>query len=283
MKPKLVRKEEPAFFVRLSDGTSEQGPLRLDDLRGMARAGTLTPDDVFRREGEEEFRPLSSDAALVADLWPEDEPFDPTALQPQTARTPVEKTSEQGFDSAGLLQENVERDRRAKAASGIEDTPPKVRPPWGLIIRWSLAVVLFGGLWFVWRDTGRFAPGDALVIGWSLAIVIAILIGMDLVKLAAAPVNGLITTLFEGTGGGAGADYWTADSLVQQGELKLALSEYRKIVLHHPRELQAYLQGFRIAKSLGDEKEADRFHALALKNLRSDQDRNLFLSSVERM
>lgn len=288
MKPKLARKHEPTYYIQADPGSSEEGPFLLSELRELAASGGITPDTRFRREDETELRPISSDAPLAADLWQEDEPFDPETAAPAEPPPSVEDDTadrDRGFDTSSLLQENVERARAARAASGVEEERPNpLREFWalrGALVRWIAALVLLGIGIFIWIWGGR----DAVTFFFGVLFLVLglALVAFDLAHLVSAPFTGLVGVLFEGTGGGSQADYWTADSLLAQGEYNLALAEYRKIALQYPREVQAYIKGIRCARTIGNQKEADRLYELAMKNLRSDQDRNLFISSVERM
>lgn len=287
MKPKLARKQEPHYFIRGAAG-SEQGPLSLDALRAMARNREISPDTEFRREEESDFRPLAEEPIMVADLWPEEDPFDPALLAGQAQEEePPPGGEESPADASGILEENVERERRARAISEIEEEQDwKTALPLLLpVVRWVVAAVLTGiGFWiWLFRTPEGTGAVTGFVFGLLFIIPAILLVSIDLARLAAAPFSSLMTVLLEGTGGGAKADYWTANSLMEQGEYQMAMSEYRKIVLQHPREIEAYLQGIRAARALGNEREADRFRDLALKGLKSEQDRNLFLSSLERM
>lgn len=288
MKPKLARKHEPTYYIQIHEGASEEGPFTLGDLREMARSGGLTRESWFRRDDESAFRPIASDAPLAADLWQENEAFDPATANPPDAKRPAEEETSEidgGFDTSSVLQENVERDRIARAAAGLEEEPPNRWRDFlalrGTIIRWIAAGVLIAAGVVLWL----LGEGSATTFFFGVILLLPgiALIVFDLAHVVSAPFTGLLSVLFEGTGGGTQADYWTANSLMEQGEHALALAEYRKIVLQYPREVQAYIKGIRCARTLGNEKEADRLYEMALKNLRTDQDRNLFINSVERM
>jgi hypothetical protein len=288
MKPKLARQHEPAYFLRLSEDSPEDGPLVINDLRAMAAAGEITPETLFRREEEAEWRPIADDAPLAVDLWQEETSFDPaTTFHGEAAAAGDESPDQQGgtLTTAELLQQNLERDRLARQAAGEEEASSWKGTLFilGPVARWGGALLLAALVLFIWIGPVTVAASTALVTTMFAAAAIIALVGFDLAQLAASPFSGAISALFEGTGGGAKADYWTADSLLQQGELRLALAEYRKIVMRHPREIEAYVKGIRAARSLGSQADADRLYALAMKNLKSDQDRNLFINAIEKM
>jgi len=285
MKPKLAHKREPSYYISSDAGTTENGPFLLEELRAMARENTITPDVWFRQEDEEDLRPLSDEPALLADLWPEDDYFDPTADAAPEPPPSDPKEEHRGFDTSAVLQENVERDRSARQASGIpEDRPSALAEFWalrGALVRWILGLAFIGGgvaLWVI-------GAGGVVTFFFGVILLLAglVFIAFDLAQIVAAPFTGFFGALLEGTGGGGRADYWTADALKQQGDHRLALAEYRKIALQYPRETKAYIEGIRCARTIGDKREEERLHAMAMKNLKSDQDRNLFANAVQRL
>ncbi|HLS27428.1 MAG TPA: hypothetical protein VK041_02170 [Opitutales bacterium] len=292
MRPKLVRKIEPIYYVRPDAEADEEGPLSLEMLREMAEMGDVSPETWFRLEEETEYRRLGEDGPLAADLWPDDEPFDPetaaVAIETSFEEEPDPEESE-GVEVADLLRANVDRDQELREASG----EPEGGTDWaGLLAYKWLAVRWILGLFFLWKGISVWAGinddgSEVFVLDFLVGLV---LIGAALaltlsetVALVTAPVVRFFEALMQGSGGGGGADYWTADALLAQGDYRLALAEYRRIANDHPREVEAYLKGIRAARALENEKEEERFRELALKNLKSDQDRNLFLASLERM
>lgn len=291
MRPKLARKNEPEYYIRPSAEAAEEGPLSIEVLRDKARAGEISETTLFRRGDETDCRPLGDDAPLVADLWPTDEPFEPEAnvAAPASSETaPTEGNTEHSGNVSELLRGNTERDRVARVDSGEKETGFDWRnfsSLKGVVIRWVIAAVFLAiGLrvWFSGDDSSTgFAVSFALGVG---LIAVAILLTIpETLRIVITPITSFFDTLFQGSGGGKTADYWTADSLMAQGDYRLAVGEYRRIAMEHPREVQAYLKGIRAARALDNQKEVDRFREMALKNLKSDQDRNLFLNSLERM
>lgn len=293
MRPKLVRKIEPIYYVRLDSEAEEEGPLSLELLREMAEMKVVSPETWFRLEEEVEYRRLGEDGPLAADLWPDDEPFDPeTAAAAIGASSAEESDSEgiEGIEVADLLRVNVDRDQELREESGEADEGTDwaglLAYKW-VAARWILALIF---LWIgvsVWSGISPDDGPGAVVVGFLIGLaLIGAAIGLTLsetVAFVTAPVVRFFEALMQGGGGGGGADYWTADALLAQGDYRLALAEYRRIANDHPREVEAYLKGIRAARALENEKEESRFRELALKNLKSDQDRNLFLASLERM
>lgn len=294
MKPKLAKRNEPEYFLRVSRDAPEEGPYSIAVLREKAAGGEITGETWFRLAEEDEYRLLGEDGPLAADLWPEEEAFDPEAAvsaesegaNPAAGNPQGEEgLGDQDGNAAGILGANVQREREARAAveepSQGFDWASLLALKW-LVVRWVLAIGL--AVWGVvlWRSSA----GDsalAFFVG-LLPIAVAIcLTAPETVRWVITPATALVDSLMEGSGGGKSADFWTADSLMEQGEYNLAAAEYRRLALQYPREIQAYLKGIRASRASNNPKEADRFQELAMKNLKTDQDRNLFLSSLERM
>lgn len=287
MTPKLARRKEPEYYLRLTEEDAEDGPFSIEILREMARAGEIERETWFRPAEATEFRPLGDDGPLAADLWPEEEAFDPEehAVTAAGAESNSEAFDDGDGNVAGLLGDNIERERAARRDAG-EPEPPRVDwhsalPFSFLALRWLLGLtfVALGARTWMERDDSPMG----FMIGLILVVVAICLTLPETLRLVTSPITSLFDTLLEGSGGGKTADYWTADALLEQGEYRLAATEYRRIIREHPTELKAYLNGIRAARGLDNQKEAEQFRELAMKNLKTDQDRNLFLNSLERM
>src|SRR5690625_290647 len=157
MRPRLVREKEPEYFIRLSEEMDEAGPFTLEILREMAESGEILRETWFRLESETEYRRFEEDLPLAADLWPDDEPFDPELEISDPADTaPAEEGEEDELgstDTRQLLQENVLRDRETRQV-GAE---PESSVVWTILkeqkwifVRWILAIGLQIG-----RASGR--------------------------------------------------------------------------------------------------------------------------------
>ncbi len=294
MKPKLARRDEPRYFIRQSGAGKEEGPFTIEALRERARSGTLSRETWFRPADGGEFRPLGEDGPMVADLWPDEGPFEPEQVssgaggESQRADVAGADWGRSPADVSELLRENVERDRAARA-TGDETIPAfdwrRSLPVIIAVVRWVVAVslVVAGALVWVKGDDTSYNFVFTFIQGMVLIVVAIALTLPETLRLFMAPITGFFDTLLQGSGGGTKADYWTADKLMEQGEFRLALAEYRKIVHQHPRELEAYLKGIRAARAMDDRQGEERLRELAMKNLTSEQDRNLFLASLDRM
>ena len=308
MKLKLTKTTEQLFFLRFEAKQKEEGPVTLESLRQLAADGTLTPDSEIRRQEETEFHKLADDPPLMADLWPEELP-DPGAGEDEgeavapPARESPETTGEsdqpsdtgesgendRAFDVRETLRENVERDRADRAsrpAEPIQRDPVATTLTALTVLRRvaGVGLIIFGiAFWSLADRQDAFSFGEYLLIGLVPMIAGVFLLITELLRLVMGPISAATDYLFQGSGGGATADYWTADSLMEQGEYRKALDEYRKILWSHPRELKAHLEAVRAAKALDDEEEIKKIEKLAMQNLRAAQDREMFVNSLERM
>lgn len=309
MKLKLTKSTEPLFFLRFDPNEREEGPLTLESLRQLAAEGALTPEAEIRRQEETGFHKLADDAPLMADLWPEEAP-DPAEIaadpvpsapeggaeeeslrQPETGQPvdPGKSEEDQGFDVGETLRENVDRDRvirESKPAEPIRRDPVETTRAAMAVLRRVIGggMVIFGiTFWSLADKEDVFSFGNYLLIGLLPLVAGVFLLITDLLKLFTGPIGAATDYLFQGSGGGSTADYWTADSLMDQGEYRKALDEYRKILWNHPRELKAHLEAVRAAKAMDDKKEIEKIEQLATKNLRSKQDREMFFNSLERI
>lgn len=288
MRPRLVKKQEPEYYLRFSEASSEEGPFPIEILRQKAESGEITGETWFRREGEDSYRLLKEDAPLAADLWPRHDVFyreeGEVVGGPESEGREIEDPmADPEGNVTEILEDNVRRERAGREAAGeiLEggaDWRGLLAWKW-VVLRWVLGVPsLAAGIWH-WLLSGG-TPTDFFT-GLVLIVTGVLLALPEILRVAAAPFSSLVDSLMEG--GSGKVDYWTADSLMAQGEYKLAAAEYRRIAMQHPREIDAYLKGVKAAHALNSKREIERFRELALSKLKSEQDRNLFLSSLKRI
>ena len=148
------------------------------------------------------------------------------------------------------------------------------KPLFAVIVRWIVAIAL---LWVAVRLlVGAANGGDYLgafakcLYGFAAMMSGVILLGPELVRWAAIPIQRLLTSiLFPGGSGTPPVDYTLARFYRRQARHDESVEQYLKIVHYHPQEIAAYLEGIDAAIAATDPESARKLYRSGMRRLRT--------------
>ena len=155
-----------------------------------------------------------------------------------------------------------------------------------VIVRWSIAIALE----FVAARLliGAASSGDYLgamakcLYGFALLMLGIILLGPELVRWAAMPIQHVLTgLLFPSQSETPPADYKLPRFYRRQSRHEEAVEQYWKIVRYHPDELTAYVEGIEAAIAAEAPETAAKFHRSGLRHLRNPDARRELQGAYE--